>query len=50
MTITVISLGGPVAPEAEALLRAAGIASIATEPYPTKERMVALSRSTGRRR
>ncbi|WP_026870027.1 hydroxyacid dehydrogenase [Inquilinus limosus] len=40
MTLTVVSLGGPVAPEAEALLRAAGVNSIATEPYPGRERMI----------
>jgi D-3-phosphoglycerate dehydrogenase len=42
MTFTVISLGGPTAPEGEEMLRAAGITSIATEPYPSKEEVIAL--------
>ncbi len=42
MTFTVVSLGGPLAPEGEELLRSAGALSLATEPYPKKEQAIAL--------
>ena len=44
MPFTVVSLGGPVAPEGEAILRHAGIVSLATGPYPAKAEVVALLR------
>jgi len=40
MPFTVVSLGGPVAPEGEAILRAAGIVSLATGPYPAKAELL----------
>ena len=40
MPFTVVSLGGPVAPEGEAILRAAGILSLATGPYPGKAELL----------
>ncbi|WP_026785196.1 hydroxyacid dehydrogenase [Pleomorphomonas koreensis] len=40
MPFTVVSLGGPVAPEGEAILRAAGIVSLATDPYPGKAELL----------
>lgn len=42
MSFTVVSLGGPVAPEGEDMLRAAGITSLATAPYPSKEEVIEL--------
>ncbi|NYZ14349.1 hydroxyacid dehydrogenase [Azospirillum sp. RWY-5-1] len=42
MTLTVVSLGGPVTEGAEALLRDAGIRSFATGAYPKKEETLAL--------
>ncbi|KIZ39289.1 hydroxyacid dehydrogenase [Rhodopseudomonas palustris] len=36
MAFTVVSLGGPVAPEGEEMLRAAGVTSLHTGPYPAK--------------
>src|SRR5208282_1818240 len=42
MAFAVVSLGGPMAPEGEEMLRAAGAASVATAPYPKKEEMRAL--------
>lgn len=42
MSLTVISLGGPVAPEGEEMLRAAGIASLSTTAYPAKEEVLDL--------
>lgn len=42
MSFTVVSLGGPVAPEGEAMLRDAGITSLATQPYPSKDAILAL--------
>ncbi|MGA0565424.1 hydroxyacid dehydrogenase [Ancylobacter sp. VNQ12] len=42
MSLTVVSLGGPVAPEGEDMLRAAGIASLATAPYPSREEVIEL--------
>lgn len=42
MAHTVISLGGPVAPEGEEMLRAAGVISLATGPYPKKDEVLAL--------
>jgi D-3-phosphoglycerate dehydrogenase / 2-oxoglutarate reductase len=42
MKFTVVSLGGAVAQEAEEILRAADIVSIATGPYPKKEEVIAL--------
>jgi D-3-phosphoglycerate dehydrogenase len=44
MSFTVISLGGPVAPEGEEIFRAAGVTSVATGPYPKKEEVIALLR------
>ncbi|MFC3127404.1 hydroxyacid dehydrogenase [Pseudoroseomonas globiformis] len=46
MGFTVVSLGGPVAPEGEAMLREAGVTSHATAPYPPKGEAVALLRET----
>lgn len=40
MPFTVVSLGGPVAPEGEAILRAAGIVSLSTGPYPGKAELL----------
>jgi len=42
MAFTVVSLGGPVAPEGEAILSGAGVVSLATGPYPAKAEVVAL--------
>ncbi len=42
MSFTVISLGGPVAPEGEEIFRAAGVTSLATGPYPAKAELLAL--------
>lgn len=42
MSLTVISLGGPVAPEGEEMLRAAGITSLSTAAYPAKEEVLEL--------
>ncbi|MGU3493356.1 hydroxyacid dehydrogenase [Xanthobacteraceae bacterium A53D] len=42
MSFTVVSLGGPVAPEGEAMLRAAGITYISTAPYPPTADVIAL--------
>jgi D-3-phosphoglycerate dehydrogenase len=42
MSFTVVSLGGPVAAEGEELLRAAGVRSLATGPYPNKADVLAL--------
>ena len=42
MTFTVVSLGGPVAPAGEEILRNAGAASLATRPYPPKGEIVSL--------
>lgn len=36
MAFTVVSLGGPVAPEGENLLRSAGVTSLHTNAYPAK--------------
>lgn len=44
MTFTVVSLGGPVAPEGEAILSAAGVRSLSTGPYPKKDDVIALLR------
>jgi D-3-phosphoglycerate dehydrogenase len=44
MSFTVISLGGPVAPEGEEIFRAAGVTSLATGPYPKKDDVIALLR------
>ena len=46
MSFTVISLGGPVAPEGEEMLKAAGITSLATKPYPSKAETVDLLSTT----
>jgi D-3-phosphoglycerate dehydrogenase len=42
MSPTVVSLGGPVAPEGEEMLRAAGVTSIATGSYPAKAEIIEL--------
>ena len=42
MAFTVISLGGPVAPEGEEMLRKAGVASLFTKPYAAKDEVIAL--------
>lgn len=42
MSFTVLSLGGPVAPEGEDVLRAAGIVSLSTGPYPGKAELLPL--------
>jgi D-3-phosphoglycerate dehydrogenase / 2-oxoglutarate reductase len=42
MAFTVVSLGGPVAPEGEEILRNAGVVSLATGSYPAKAEIVAL--------
>jgi D-3-phosphoglycerate dehydrogenase / 2-oxoglutarate reductase len=42
MAFTVVSLGGPVAPEGEEMLRSAGVKSLSTGPYPTKGATIAL--------
>ncbi|MBS7541667.1 hydroxyacid dehydrogenase [Ancylobacter oerskovii] len=42
MSFTVVSLGGPVAPEGEEMLKAAGITSLATKPYPSKPEAIDL--------
>lgn len=42
MPFTVLSLGGPVAPEGEEILRAAGIVSLSTGPYPGKTELLPL--------
>lgn len=42
MAFTVISLGGPVTAAGEAMLRAAGITSLSTGPYPAKADVMAL--------
>ena len=42
MSFTVLSLGGPVAPEGEDILRAAGIVSLSTGPYPGKAELLPL--------
>ena len=42
MSFTVLSLGGPVAPEGEEILRAAGIVSLSTGPYPSKAELLPL--------
>ena len=47
MTFTVVSLGGPVAPEGEEILRNAGVVSLATGPYPAKADVVALLKDRG---
>ncbi|MDR3517672.1 MAG: hydroxyacid dehydrogenase [Azospirillaceae bacterium] len=41
-----ISLGGPVAPEGEEMLRTAGVKSLATGPYPKKDEIIALLQKT----
>jgi D-3-phosphoglycerate dehydrogenase len=46
MTLTVISLGGPVAAEGEEMLRAAGVRSLATGPYPKKAEVMSLLAGT----
>lgn len=42
MAFTVVSLGGPVAPEGEEILRAAGVTSLHTDAYPAKADAIAL--------
>lgn len=42
MTFTVVTLGGAVAREGGEMLRQAGVASLATEPYPKKDEVIAL--------
>lgn len=42
MTFTVVSLGGPVAPEGEAMMKAEGVVSLATGPYPAKAEVLEL--------
>lgn len=42
MSFTVVSLGGPVAPEGEEMLRAAGITSLSTGPYPARDEVLEL--------
>lgn len=42
MRFTVVSLGGPVVPEGEEMLSAAGVTSLATGPYPSKTEIVEL--------
>ena len=42
MAFTVVSLGGPVAPEGEEMLRSAGVKSLSTGTYPTKNETIAL--------
>jgi D-3-phosphoglycerate dehydrogenase len=42
MTFTIVSLGGPVAPEGEEMLRAAGVTSLHTGAYPAKAEAAAL--------
>ncbi|MBS1181105.1 MAG: D-isomer specific 2-hydroxyacid dehydrogenase, NAD-binding [Proteobacteria bacterium] len=42
MSFTVLSLGGPVAPEGEDILRTAGIVSLSTGPYPGKAELLPL--------
>ncbi|WP_407180709.1 hydroxyacid dehydrogenase [Bradyrhizobium sp. STM 3562] len=47
MAFTVVSLGGPVAPEGEDMLRAAGVTSLHTGAYPAKMEAVDLLASSG---
>jgi D-3-phosphoglycerate dehydrogenase len=42
MALTIVSLGGPVAPEGEEMLRSAGVKSLSTGAYPTKSETIAL--------
>lgn len=42
MSFTVVSLGGPVAPEGEEMLRAAGMTSLSTGPYPARDEVLEL--------
>lgn len=42
MSFTVISLGGPVAPEGEKIFEQAGVVSLSTGPYPKKAELLAL--------
>ncbi len=42
MAFTVVSLGGPVAPEGEEMLRSAGVESLSTGAYPTKDEAITL--------
>ena len=42
MTATIVTLGGALAPEGEALLAKAGFASFSTASYPSKDEVVAL--------
>jgi D-3-phosphoglycerate dehydrogenase len=42
MAFTVVSLGGPVSPEGEEMLRSAGVKSLSTGAYPTKSETIAL--------
>lgn len=46
MGLTVVTLGGALAPEGEALLAQAGIKSVATQPYPGKDEVIALLAQT----
>ncbi|GGF72523.1 hydroxyacid dehydrogenase [Azorhizobium oxalatiphilum] len=46
MSFTVVSLGGPVAPEGEDMLRAAGITYVSTAPYPAKADVIRLLAET----
>lgn len=47
MAFTVVSLGGPVAPEGEQLLAAAGVKSLHTGAYPRKDEAIALVAQAG---
>jgi D-3-phosphoglycerate dehydrogenase len=42
MTTTIVTVGGHMAAEGLAMLENAGIACISTEPYPTKQEIMAL--------
>ncbi|EKM98327.1 D-isomer specific 2-hydroxyacid dehydrogenase [Acidocella sp. MX-AZ02] len=44
--MTVVTLGGALAPEGEALLAQAGIKSVSTQPYPGKDEVIALLAQT----
>ncbi|WP_039885579.1 hydroxyacid dehydrogenase [Acidocella sp. MX-AZ02] len=46
MGLTVVTLGGALAPEGEALLAQAGIKSVSTQPYPGKDEVIALLAQT----
>jgi D-3-phosphoglycerate dehydrogenase len=46
LALTVVTLGGALAPEGEALLAQAGIKSVSTQPYPAKDEVIALLAQT----